>query len=199
VKLVVGLGNPGPKYASTRHNVGFRAAERFARAHAIAIEPHRLGGRLGRGNVHRAGSDPIDVAVLLPQTYMNRSGEVVDEALRYAPVDDPTEDVIVVFDDVDLPFGRLRLRPSGRSAGHRGVANVIDDLGSDRFPRVRVGVGRPDSAVDTTDWVLQPFTDAEDKQIDRVLDDAVAALEAILFDGIVSAMNRFNRAHVASG
>jgi len=199
VKLVVGLGNPGRQYASTRHNVGFRAAERFARAHAIPLDSVRFGGRFGRGRASRDDGDGIDVGVLLPQTYMNRSGEVVAEALRYAPVDDPTEDVIVVLDDVDLPFGRLRLRPSGRSAGHRGLANVIDHLGTDRFPRVRVGIGRPVTDIETTEYVLQSFSDSEDKQIDRILGDVVSALDGILFDGIVAAMNRFNRTDFASG
>jgi PTH1 family peptidyl-tRNA hydrolase len=193
VKLVVGLGNPGRQYASTRHNVGFRIVERFARSHGIAVGENRFGGRFGRGMVSGAGLESIDVGVLLPDRFMNRSGEVMAEALRYLPVVDPSEDVIVVFDDVDLPFGRLRVRPSGRSAGHRGLENIIECLGSHHFPRLRFGVGRPEGGIDTTDYVLASFSEAEAREFDTHADAAVAALDAILFEGLVHAMNRFNR------
>lgn len=124
---------------------------------------------------------------------MNRSGEVVAEALRYLPVDDPSEDVIVVFDDVDLPFGLLRIRPSGRSAGHRGLENIIECLGSQRFPRLRFGIGAPAGDVETTDYVLAGFSRSESSALDDRMGDAVAALDTILFEGLVSAMNSCNR------
>lgn len=124
---------------------------------------------------------------------MNRSGEVMAEALRYLPVDDPSEDVIVVFDDVDLPFGRLRIRPSGGSAGHRGLENIIECLGSQRFARLRFGVDHPGDDVETTDYVLENFSEAEAGVLDDCIGYAVEALDAVLFEGLVAAMNRFNR------
>jgi PTH1 family peptidyl-tRNA hydrolase len=193
VKLVVGLGNPGRRYASTRHNVGFRVAERFARSHGIPLSPDRCGGRFGRGTARGAGAASADVGVLLPERYMNRSGAVLAEALSAHPVEDPSEDVIVVFDDVDLPFGRLRVRPSGRSAGHRGLENVIECLGSQQFPRLRFGIGHPAGDVETTDYVLADFSEAESVALDDCMGNAVAALDTILFEGLVPAMNAFNR------
>jgi PTH1 family peptidyl-tRNA hydrolase len=193
VKLVVGLGNPGRRYASTRHNVGFRVAERFARSHGIALSPDRCGGRFGSGIARSDGAASADVGVLLPERYMNRSGEVLAEALRAHPVEDPSTDVIVVFDDVDLPFGRLRVRPSGRSAGHRGLENVIECLGSQQFPRLRFGIGHPAGDVETTDYVLADFSEAESVALDDCMGNAVAALDTILFEGLVPAMNAFNR------
>lgn len=193
MKLVVGLGNPGSQYASTRHNVGFRIVERFARSHGIALDADRYAGRFGRGSVARAAGECTDVGVLLPERFMNRSGEVVEEVLRSLPVEDPGDDVIVVFDDLDLPFGRLRVRASGGSAGHRGLANVIECLGSERFPRLRFGIGRPPDGGETTDYVLTDFSEAESAGLDDCMGDAVAALDMILSEGVVPAMNRFNR------
>lgn len=193
MKLVVGLGNPGRQYASTRHNVGFRIVERFARNHGVSVGADRFGGRFGRGTVVHGDSERTDVGVLLPRRYMNRSGEVMAEALRYLPVDDPSEDVIVVFDDVDLPFGRLRIRPSGGSAGHRGLENIIECLGSQRFARLRFGVDHPGDDVETTDYVLENFSEAEAGVLDDCIGYAVEALDAVLFEGLVAAMNRFNR------
>jgi PTH1 family peptidyl-tRNA hydrolase len=192
VKLVVGLGNPGRRYASNRHNVGFRIVERFARHHGIDLSTRRFGGSFGRNFVEgREGG--IDVGVLQPETFMNRSGEVVALALRHLPVDDTGEDVIVVYDDVDLPFGSLRIRPSGRSAGHRGLESVIRYLGSSAFPRLRFGIGRPADAVETEEYVLQDFLPREESELDGHIDTAVRALEAMLVEGVIPAMNRYNR------
>jgi len=193
VKLVVGLGNPGRKYASARHNIGFRIVERFAANHAIAVVAKRHGGRFGRGLVAGIDGRPTDVAVLRPEAYMNRSGEVVAEALRYLPVDDPSEDVIVALDDVDLTFGSLRIRPSGSSAGHRGLEDVIRCLGTDRFPRLRFGIGRPRDGSDTAAYVLAPFSEDEERDLGARIATAAAAIDAIIAEGLVPAMNRFNR------
>jgi PTH1 family peptidyl-tRNA hydrolase len=193
VKLVVGLGNPGRDYASTRHNVGFRIVDRFARKHDVAAFTHRFGGRFAEVPVAVGGGAFVAVGMLWPERFMNRSGEVVFEALRYLRVDDRTEDVIVTFDDVDLPFGGLRVRASGRSAGHRGVESIIQCLGSPRFPRVRFGIGRPPAGCDTTDYVLQDFSDGEARVLDRYIDTAADALESVVVDGVVAAMSRFNR------
>jgi PTH1 family peptidyl-tRNA hydrolase len=193
VKLVVGLGNPGRRYASNRHNVGSRIVEHFARRRGIDLATRRFGGSFGRGRItDREGGD-IDVGALLPETFMNRSGEVVAAALRYLPVGDTSEDVIVVYDDVDLPFGRLRIRPAGGSAGHRGLEDVIRHLGGGDFPRLRFGVDRPAVAMETADYVLQDFSAQEQRALDQHIDTAVDALEAMLVEGVVPAMNRFNR------
>jgi PTH1 family peptidyl-tRNA hydrolase len=193
VKLVVGLGNPGSRYASSRHNIGFRIAERFARRHSIDLSAERFGGRFGCGRLAGADGAGSDVGVLQPETFMNRSGEVVAAALRYLPVDDPVEDVIVAYDDVDLPFGRLRIRPSGSSAGHRGLEDVIECLGTHQFPRLRFGIARPVVAMETAEYVLQNFSAQEERELDGHLDTAALALDAMILEGVIPAMNRYNR------
>jgi PTH1 family peptidyl-tRNA hydrolase len=192
VNLVVGLGNPGQQYADTRHNVGFRVVAAFAERHGIPGTSHACGGCFGRGPVTSAAGRELDVGVLQPQTFMNRSGEVIAEALKVLPVDDLEAELIVVFDDVDLPFGRLRIRPSGGSAGHRGLANTIACLGTQVFPRLRFGVDRP-PGIGTADYVLQPFSETEESELDLIIAVAVDALDAMLFEGTTPAMNRFNR------
>jgi PTH1 family peptidyl-tRNA hydrolase len=166
--------------------------ERFARQHGIDLSTRRFGASFGRNFIAGREGD-IDVGVLQPETFMNRSGEVVALALRYLPVDDPGEDVIVVYDDVDLPFGCLRIRPSGRSAGHRGLESVISYLGSSAFPRLRFGVGRPADAMETVEYVLQDFLPQEGRELDRHIDTAVKALDTMLVEGVIPAMNRYNR------
>jgi len=189
MKLVVGLGNPGRRYAGTRHNVGFRVAERFAASHRIALDQKKFEGRFGRGRA--AG---VDVGLLLPETFMNLSGRSVVEALRLLPVGDPKDELLVVFDDVDLPFGKLRLRPGGGAGGHKGLRDIIERLGRDDLPRLRFGVGRPPHpGQDTADWVLQDFSAAEQGELAARLDDAARAIECVLSEGIAAAMNRWNR------
>jgi PTH1 family peptidyl-tRNA hydrolase len=190
--LVVGLGNPGQRYADTRHNVGFRVVAAFAQQHGIVGTPRDFGGSFGRGPVRCADGSSNDVGVLQPQTFMNRSGEVLARALREFPVADPSSDLVVAFDDVDLPFGCLRVRPSGGSGGHRGLGNIIACLGTSDFPRLRFGVDRP-PGIGTAEYVLQEFSDPEERALDRHLEVAIEALGAILCDGTISAMNRFNR------
>lgn len=185
----MGLGNPGRRYAGTRHNVGYRVVERFGERHRVALSSRKFGGRFGRGDV-----GGIEVGLLEPETFMNLSGECVAEALRYLPVGDWKRDLIVVSDDVDLPFGRLRLRPGGGAGGHKGLLDIIEHLGGDAFARLRFGVGRPaGNRMDTADYVLQGFSDAEEKTLASRLDEAAEALDAILIDGLDKAMNRVNR------
>lgn len=187
MKLVVGLGNPGRRYARTRHNVGFRAVERFAERHRIALEAERFEGRFGRGRALG-----LDVGVLEPQTFMNLSGGSVAQALRMLPVGDPAEDLLVVFDDVDLPFGRLRVRAGGGAGGHRGMTDVIARIGRRDFARLRIGVGRSEGPADTVGHVLGRFSPEEEKALPALLDEASAAIEEVLVRGAASAMNRFN-------
>lgn len=189
MKLVVGLGNPGARYAGTRHNVGFRVVERFAAREGFSPAEPLGAGRLARGLLHS-----VPVAVLEPLTYMNRSGEAVREAVERLGVADVPNDLVVVFDDVDLPFGRLRIRAGGGSGGHRGLADVIEKLGRRDFPRLRFGVGRPPPGQSTTDYVLEPFTEEEERALDDHLDRAAEAVAAVLSRGLEFSMNRYNAA-----
>ena len=193
MKLVVGFGNPGSRYVGTRHNVGFRVALRFAQQRGIALDQRRFGGRFGRASVVLRGAVRLDVGVLLPESFMNRSGWVVSEAVRLLPIGPLEQDLLVVFDDVDLPFGRLRLRPGGSAGGHRGLSDVIACLGRDDFPRMRFGVGRPGVPMETADWVLQRFSAEEESKLGERIDAAAAAIEAALALGVAAAMNLVNR------
>jgi len=193
VKLIVGLGNPGRRYEATRHSVGFRIVERFAARWGIELGERCFGGRFGRGVLRGAEGAPLDVALLEPQTFMNRSGAAVAEALRGLGIEDPAADLFVVLDDVDLPFGRLRVRASGGAGGHRGLGNVIETIGRSDFPRLRFGVGRPPSPLDTADWVLDTFSEEEAAQLGERIEAASEAVGAALLEGVTAAMNRFNR------
>jgi PTH1 family peptidyl-tRNA hydrolase len=189
VKLVVGLGNPGRRYAATRHNVGYRVVEAFAARHEIALSGRKFSGRFGRGRVGLC-----DVAVLEPETFMNLSGAAVAEAVRLLPMGDLDTDLLVVSDDVDLPFGRLRLRPGGGAGGHKGLRDIIDHLGQEGFPRLRFGVGRPaHPSKDTADWVLEAFGPEEERALPARVEDAARAISTFVESGIRAAMNQWNR------
>ena len=189
MKLVVGLGNPGPEYAETRHNVGFRIVERLADRHRIALaRERRLEARSGEGVVHG-----VRAALLLPSTYMNHSGRAVAAALEAWPLGELGTDLLVVYDDLDLPFGRLRIRPGGGAGGHRGLADIQSRLGRSDFPRLRFGIGRPPEGRDGVEYVLAPFDPAEKAALAPRLARAADAVEAVLCEGVASAMNQFNR------
>lgn len=190
-RLVVGLGNPGPEYAATRHNVGFRVVELLARhAGAVFVADSGLRGRTAR--VRLAGRDCV---LLEPMTFMNRSGESVAAALERWPGLAPERDLLVVFDDLDLPPGRLRLRPGGGAGGHRGLGDIVRALASQAIPRLRFGIGHPGSAAQVVDWVLEPFTAAEEAEIlPAALERAADAVGCVLGEGLTVAMGRFNAA-----
>jgi PTH1 family peptidyl-tRNA hydrolase len=187
VKLLVGLGNPGPGYAGTRHNVGFRVLDALASRHGIAIHSESFAGHFGQGVI--LGTE---VGLLKPMTFMNRSGGAVTAALSALPQLEFARDLILVYDDLDLPFGRLRLRARGGAGGHRGVADVIDALASSDFARLRFGIGRPPDAGPTIEHVLEEFSPAEEIQLVARIDMAVQALEACIVDGVGAAMSGFN-------
>lgn len=187
MKLVVGLGNPGPDYANTRHNVGFRIVECLAARCGIGLDRERFGGRFGSGRWQG-----IELALLEPQTYMNRSGSAAAAAVAGLPVTDPAQDLLVAFDDVDLPLGQVRLRAGGGAGGHRGLTDVIAQLGTRAIPRLRFGVGRPPPGVSTTDHVLAPFTPDEEAVLPPAVARAAQALEAALRDGLDRAMTQYN-------
>ncbi|MCP3982944.1 MAG: aminoacyl-tRNA hydrolase [bacterium] len=187
MKLVVGLGNPGDRYRGTRHNAGFRVASFLAARAGIALEPMRFMGRFGKGRV--AGEA---VALLLPETWMNRSGEAVAQALKGLDLEQPEHDLLIVLDDLDLPLGRLRLRPQGSDGGQRGLRDIIRALGTEAVPRLRFGVGRPPAHVDPVDWVLQPFCEDEEGLLRKAVPRAADAAQCFLTQGIEEAMDGFN-------
>ncbi|MBJ20070.1 MAG: aminoacyl-tRNA hydrolase [bacterium] len=187
-RLIVGLGNPGPQYALTRHNIGFRVVERLAdRAGAEWREEASLDARVTA--IELAGEDCL---LLEPQTFMNRSGRSVAAACERWPDLDPTTDVFVVYDDLDLPTGRIRLRASGGGGGHRGIGDVLDELGTRALPRLRFGVGHPGSGEEVIGWVLGPFPEDEEAELPAAVDRAADAIESALRDGIPAAMGQFN-------
>lgn len=193
MKLVVGLGNPGPEYADTRHNVGFRILERLAGRHAIRLRPERrFHGRFGDGVVRG-----VAVGLLEPHTWMNLSGRAVVAAVDALPLGDLASDLVVVLDDLDLPFGRLRVRPGGGAGGQKGLADIQQRLGRSDFPRLRFGIGRPAPGGDPVEHVLAPFAGPDAAALEERLDAAVDALESVLVDGVALAMNRFNAAPAA--
>jgi PTH1 family peptidyl-tRNA hydrolase len=194
VKLVVGLGNPGRGYGSSRHNIGFRVTNRFAADLGIALDREDFRGFCGRGRlVCGQTRDPLDVVILQPLTFMNLSGDAVGEAVASLPIDDPSRDLLVVSDDVDLPFGQLRLRSGGGPGGQKGLAHIIERLGRRDFPRLRFGIGRPRAGTETRDYVLEGFSRDEEALLPARVTRASEALTLALCEGIPTAMNTFNR------
>lgn len=180
MKLVVGLGNPGPEYETTRHNLGFLILDEVSRKLRAPCSERRYHGHFGRRN---------DVGLLKPATFMNLSGRSVAEAVLDLHVAD--EDLLVVHDELDLPFGQVRLRRGGRSAGHRGVQSILETLDRDAFYRLKIGIGKPLDG-DTVRWVLEPFSAEEAKSLESLLERCAAAVESFVFEGAPRAMNRFN-------
>jgi len=182
--LVVGLGNPGRRYVRTRHNVGFTVVENLQNRWQIQGESAQLGSLVGSGMIANARA-----TLVRPQKFMNRSGHPVASIAGYYKLEE--KDVIVVHDDVDLPFGQVRVKRSGGHGGHNGLRDIIQHLGRD-FLRVRVGVGRPPEGWDTADYVLGKWDTTEQDEIPHVVDRASDAVEAVLRDGLEAAMNHFN-------
>ncbi|MBN9112863.1 MAG: aminoacyl-tRNA hydrolase [Pseudonocardia sp.] len=188
--LVVGLGNPGPEYAETRHNVGFRVVELLAA---------RAGG--GRFSKHKSNADVLEgrlagrkVVLAKPRTYMNVSGGPVAGLLRYFSV--PATELVVVHDDLDLGFGVVRLKQGGGEGGHNGLRSISQSCGTRDYLRVRFGIGRPPGRQDPADFVLKRFSSVENKELEFAVDLAADAVEALLSDGLESTQNRF---HALSG
>ncbi len=184
--LIAGLGNPGPTYADHRHNVGFRCVERLASAHGLSFNRRQKRALIAVGRVKQRS-----VILLKPRTFMNRSGYAVASLVNFYKV--PLERLLVVYDDLDLPLGTTRMRPSGGAGGHRGMRSIIRQLGSRDFPRLRIGIGRPPGRTDPADYVLQDFSADEEPLLDEALEQAVAAIETWLAEGIDEAMSSYNR------
>ena len=190
-RLLVGLGNPGEEYAATRHNIGFRVVELLA---------ERFAGQWRAEPGLDARVCPIEIdsescLLVQPQSFMNRSGAAVRAALARWPALNPETGLLIIYDDMDLPTGRLRLRPRGGSGGHRGIGDILRELDMKEIPRLRVGVGHPGSAGEVVDWVLDSFSpDEEALVLPDLLGRAADAVEATIREGVTSAMGQFNAA-----
>lgn len=183
MKLIVGLGNPGARYAASRHNMGFQVLDSLAARHGLEREQKRFDAWLG--SLRWPGEK---VLLAKPQTYMNLSGRAVQQIVHWHKLN--LEEIIVVYDDLDLPPGRVRLRARGSAGGHKGMLSIIECLGSQDFARVRIGIGRPEH--ETIDWVLGGVSAEEQKIYNQSLDRAAEALECWVRKGIVAAMNEYN-------
>ncbi len=184
--LVVGLGNPGGKYENTRHNVGFLVADELGERGRFPIQRLKFKALTNTAEIGGQG-----VLVMKPTTYMNLSGEAVGEAARFYKI--APDHVLVISDDVSLPVGKLRIRTGGSAGGHNGLKSIIQHLGSDQFPRLKVGVGgKPYPDYDMADWVLGKLQGEDKKIMDDAVKRAADAIECLLKDGPQKAMNRFN-------
>jgi len=185
---VVGLGNPGEEYAATRHNAGFLLVRRVARARGAELRGRSFKARTA---AVRSGDD--EVLLALPQTFMNRSGASVREIVAKNSL--PPERLVVVYDDLDIPTGEIRVRKRGSPGTHKGMISIVEALGTREFPRLRIGIGPLPAGEDAAEYVLAPFDRDERPLLERSLDEAEEALEMILAGGLDRAMARFNRRH----
>ena len=185
MRLIIGLGNPGLKYQYTRHNIGFLVINKLASDYDISVSLKGFDACFGRGKI-------VDIPVLLakPQTYMNVSGVSVKKLIDYFRID--LEDLIIVHDDIDLPFETIRLKAGGGHAGHKGLISVIDHLGDTEFIRVRIGIGKPPERSMVEKYVLEPFTEDEMKLLPRITASTSDAVTMIISSGIQTAMNHYN-------
>lgn len=186
MKVIVGLGNPGSEYCATRHNVGFLAVEELGKRWKIEGWRSRHEALVTE---YRGGAEPV--LLVKPQTYMNLSGVAVGEIIRWYKL--KSEDVIAIFDDLDLPTGKLRIRPQGGSGGHKGIESLLVHLGSENFCRIRIGIGRPPAGWETANYVLGRFTPEETPQVAETIVKAADATEYILKHGVTKAMNVYSK------
>jgi len=183
--MIVGLGNPGPAYRHTRHNFGFLAVDELADELSIQVKRLKFKAMIGEGRFN--GNK---VVLVKPMTFMNESGRAVAPLLRYFKL--PLSNLLVIHDDLDLPLGTLRLRPSGGTSGQRGMASIITHLGTQEFPRMRLGIGRPPGQMDPVDYVLKNFLPSENELLAIVLRTAVEASQNFINEGLTQTMNKYN-------
>lgn len=189
--IVAGLGNPGLRYSGTRHNIGFRVIDELSRRHGIPVDRNRFQALAGTGVIGTGpGERGVNVLLLKPQTYMNLSGRSIQAAASFYKI--PIGRIIVVFDDVCLPVGKLRVRKKGSDGGHNGIKSVIEMCGSEDFPRLKVGVGSPGEGRDLVDWVTSVFEGADRERIERVIPVAADAVEHMLTGDFDGAAGKFN-------
>ena len=184
--IIAGLGNPERKYDGTRHNIGFSAITVLADKYDISLDIKKHKAICGKGYIERQ-----KVILAMPQTYMNLSGESIRELVEYYKID-PEKELIIIYDDINLAPGRLRIREKGSAGGHNGIKNIISHLGTQVFPRVRVGVGEKPKGWDLADYVLGRFSKDEEPVIREALDNVTQACDIIVNDDIRTAMNKFN-------
>ena len=189
LRLVVGLGNPGKTYSQTRHNVGFMVADKVSDDFSIALEKQKFDTRFGIGSVNG-----VKIALAKPMAYMNRSGPQVQNIAGYFRI--LCEDMLVVHDDIDLAFGRLKIKEKGGDGGHKGVRSIIDAFGGGNFVRLRIGVGRPEAGRNAADYVLGKFTLEEQKVLSQIITASRDAVATILCKGTKEGMNRFNNKRI---
>lgn len=185
--IIVGLGNPSKEYEKTRHNVGFEVIDKLADKYNISVDTKKHRAYIGKGMI--AGQKVI---LAKPQTYMNLSGESVRSLLDYYKVDEEQE-LLVIYDDISLDNGQIRIRAKGSAGGHNGIKNIIAHLGGQVFPRIKVGVGEKPPKYDLADYVLGHFSKAEQELMDEGYEKAVHAVELILQEEMTEAMNEYNR------
>ncbi len=185
MKIIVGLGNPGQEYGATRHNVGFMTVDKLAEKWSITTWRERYNGLVAEYRGEET------VLLVKPQTYMNLSGRAIVPLVNFYKVQ--FNEITVIYDDLDLPAGRLRLRLKGGSGGHRGIESMLYELGNDDFNRVRIGIGRPPQGWETANYVLGRFNSEEAPVISEAIDQAASAVECILQEGFTKAMNKFNK------
>ncbi len=185
--IIAGLGNLGKEYDNTRHNIGFAAIDYIAETYGISVDDKKFKAKIGKGMI-----EGEKVILLKPQTYMNLSGESIRLALDFFKVDEKTE-LLVLFDDISLDVGQLRIRKKGSAGGHNGLKNIISHLGHDSFQRIKIGVGEKPKGYDLADYVLGHFSKDEMKRMDETVIQVNQAVKSIVTDGIENAMNQFNK------
>ena len=186
MKLVVGLGNPTKEYEGTRHNIGFMAIDALAEEHGIRVDTLKHKALIGKGMI-----EGQKVILAKPVTYMNLSGEAVREISDYYKI--PAEDIIIIFDDISLDVGRMRIRKKGSAGGHNGIKSIISHLGTMEFPRIKVGIGAKKEGQDLANYVLGKFSKEDREALNEVLKDVKKAVGLMVWDEIGEAMNQFNK------
>lgn len=184
--VLAGLGNMGPKYERTRHNVGFDTIDYISALYRITSFKSKHKSLVAEGNIqgHK-------VMLVKPQTYMNNSGEAIREILEYYRI--PTQNLIVVYDDIDLEVGRLRIRPNGGAGTHNGMRSILDHIKTEEFPRIRIGTGKPNEKMDLAAFVLSKFSDEERKLVNAVIEEASLAAVTVICSSIEIAMSKYNK------
>ncbi len=186
MKIIVGLGNPGIHYQGTRHNIGFQVVDRLAEINQILVTTKRFKSLYGAGWVNAER-----VILLKPMTFMNRSGEAVEKAVHFFQAG--IEDMIVIHDDLDLAFGRLRFKRRGSDGGHQGVRSIIEAVGKNTFVRLKIGIGRPPQGMDPAEYVLTRFDEIQQSRLGEMIGRAAESIRVMLLEGIETAMNRYQK------
>ena len=189
VRLIVGLGNPGERYKMTRHNIGFMAVDKIAEDFGISLEKSKFQATFGKGHI-----DGSNVFLVEPRTYMNKSGFSVSQFANFYKVSN--RDIFVIHDDIDLEFGRIKIKEKGGDGGHRGIKSIIDALGGDDFCRLRLGVGRSGFDKDVSNHVLSPFNEREQSVLKQFIQTSRDAVVTLLCKGTREGMNRFNNSQI---